>query len=82
MMLPYGMATHQSACIYHDGGHRIAIEFRVDGDFAVRRTSGTSFTSRINLPTKLASLLPFGLHDVDLTEDPEGLLILDLQTLE
>lgn len=81
MMLPGMMATQWSANIYHDGGHKIAVEFRVDGDYSVRQTSATSFTVRINMPRKLVPLIPFGRHDIQFTTDPEGFLVFDLQTL-
>lgn len=81
MMFPGMMATHWSANIYHDGGHKIAVEFRVDGDFAVRQTSATAFTVRINIPKKLVPLIPMGLHNMQPERDPEGLLVFDLQAL-
>lgn len=82
VMLPMALATHWAANIYHDGGSRIALEFEVGGDLVVRQTSPTASTVRINLPCKMAELIPFGLHSVDYTVDPEGKLILDLQTAE
>ena len=81
MMFPGMMATEWSANIYHDGGRKIAIEFRPDGDYAVRQTSATAFTVRINIPKKLVPLIPFGLHDIQPTKDPEGFLVFDLQEL-
>ncbi len=81
MMFPGMMATHWSANIYHDGGHKIAVEFRVDGDFAVRQTSASAFTVRINMPKKLVPLIPLGLHDMQIEQDPEGFMVFDLQTL-
>lgn len=81
MMFPGMMATHWSANIYHDGGHKIAIEFRIDGDYAVRQTSATAFTVRINMPKKLVPLIPFGLHNIQPISDPEGFLVFDLQAL-
>lgn len=82
VMLPMSLATHWAANIYHDGGSRIALEFEVGGDLVVRQTSPTASTVRINLPCKMAELIPFGLHSVDYTLDPEGKVILDLQTAE
>ena len=82
VMLPMALATHWAANVYHDGGSRIALEFEVGGDLVVRQTSPTASTVRINLPCKMAELIPFGLHSVDYTVDPEGKLILDLQTAE
>ena len=82
VMLPMALATHWAANIYHDGGSRIALEFEAGGDLVVRQTSPTASTVRINLPCKMAELIPFGLHSVDYTVDPEGKLILDLQTAE
>lgn len=82
VMLPMTMASHWSANVYHDGGSRIALEFEVGGDLVVRQTSPTASTVRINLPCTMAELIPFGLHSVDYTLDPEGKVILDLQTAE
>lgn len=81
MMFPGMMATHWAANIYHDGGHKIAVEFRIDGDYAVRQTSATAFTVRINVPKKLVPLIPIGLHNIRPVSDPEGFLVFDLQEL-
>lgn len=81
IMMPMDMAEYWSANIYHDGGTKIAVEFRVGGDYAVRRTSAGAFTVRINLPKRMAHLVPPGLNNVGFTRDPEGLIVIDLQTV-
>jgi hypothetical protein len=80
MMLPRDMVPHDRVSIYADGRGRIAFEFCIDGDYAVRPTSRTSYTMRVTIPKALAHLIPMGLHDADLNRDPEGFLILDPQT--
>lgn len=82
VMMPMRMASHWSANIYHDGGKKIAIEFRLCGDYAVRRTSDTAATVRINIPRKLVGLIPFGLHEIETQADPEGMIVIDLQAFE
>ncbi len=81
MMLPRDMATHDSVSIYSDKAGRIAFEFRVDGDYAVRQTSRTSYTVKVTIPKVLVQSIPMGLHDVDLERNADGWLILDPQTV-
>lgn len=76
MMLPADMAARDRVSIYADRQGRIAFEFSDFGEYAVRPTSATSFTVRINIPTTLAHLIPVGLHDVELERNAEGWLIL------
>jgi hypothetical protein len=81
LMLPSSMADGERVSIYADERGRIAFEFDIAGDYAVRATSRTSRTRRINIPKRLAPAIPFGLHDVDLQRTAEGWLVLDPQAL-
>lgn len=82
VMMPMTMAPYRAANVYHDGGSRIALEFGHVGDLAVRQTSPTASTVRINLPARMAPLIPFGLHSVSYEVDPEGKVIINIQTAE
>lgn len=81
MMLPRDMAEHDSVSIYADAKGRIAFEFRIDGDYAVRQTSRTSYTVKVTIPTTLAQSIPLGLSDVDLERNSDGWLVLDPSTI-
>lgn len=76
VMLPRDMVEEDRVSIYASKDGRIAFEFRVDGEYAVRPTSRTSYTMRITIPKPLVPLIPMGLHDVDLERSAEGWLIL------
>jgi len=78
IMMPAEMAPHKRVSIYHDGGSKIALEFRADGDFIVRRTSARSYTVRISIPKRLAGVVPFGIRDIVLKEDAEGFRVIEL----
>lgn len=81
LMLPRDMVHGDRVSIYTDKRGRIAFEFDITGEYAVRATSRTSYTRRITIPKALVHVIPFGLHDVDLERTGEGWLILDPQTL-
>ena len=80
-MLPRGMAEADRVSIYTDKQGRIAFEFDIAGDYAVRATSRTSQTRRITIPKALAPAIPFGLNDVQLERTAEGWLVLDPRTV-
>ena len=80
-MLPRAMVHGDRVSIYTDERGRIAFEFDITGDYAVRATSRTSQTRRITIPKLLAPAIPFGLHDVQLERTGEGWLVLDPQTV-
>lgn len=81
LMLPRDMVWEDRVSIYAGKDGRIAFEFSQFGEYAVRPTSSTSYTMRITIPKALTASIPFGLHDVDLTRNDEGWLILDPQTV-
>jgi hypothetical protein len=81
LMLPRDMADGDRVSIYTDRQGRIAFEFDIAGDYAVRATSRTSYTRRITIPKALTHAIPFGLHDVQLERSAEGWLILDPQAV-
>lgn len=76
LMLPRDMVSANRVSIYAGKDGRIAFEFDVAGDYAVRPTSRTSYTMRITIPKALAQSIRFGLNDVDLERNPDGWLIL------
>ena len=78
IMMPAEMASHRRVFIYHDGGSRIALDFNEKGDFAVRQTSARSYTVRVTIPKKLAGIVPFGLRNIDIKRDADGLYIIEL----
>ncbi len=81
LMVPRDMATGQRVSIYTSKDGKIAFEFGVGGDYAVRETSATSYTMRITIPKALCSMIPFGLNDVALERNSNGWLVLDPQTV-
>lgn len=78
VMMPVEMAKGERVSVYHDGGSRIALEFGIDGDFVVRRASHRSYSVRVTIPKKIAHVIPFGLRDVSLQPNGEGLWVIDL----
>jgi len=76
LMLPKDMALEDRVSIYADKKGRIAFEFSRFGEYAVRRTSRTSYTVKVTIPRALVASIPFGLTDVDLETNSEGWLIL------
>jgi len=79
--MPKDMAPMGRVSIYHDGGSRIAFQFDVAGEYAVRQTSKTSYTVKITIPREISGIIPFGLHDITLTSGAEGMLVLDLRQI-
>lgn len=78
IMMPASMAPQRRVSIYHDGGSRLALDFDADGDFAVRPSGPRGYTVRVNIPKKLAHVVPFGLRDVTFKASADGLAIIEL----
>ena len=76
LMLPRDMVWADRVSIYSGKDGQIAFEFCIDGDYAVRPTSRTSYTMRVTIPKALATRIPFGLHDVALDRNSDGWLVL------
>jgi len=78
VMMPVEMASGERVSVYHDGGSRIALQFGAEGDFVVRRASHRSYSVRVTIPRRIAHVIPFGLRDVSMRPNEDGLLVIDL----
>lgn len=81
LTMPSDMARGARVTIYK-AGNKIGFSFGDEGDFLVREPDKSSAVRRITIPSALAEMLPIGLHDVDLVEGPNGMLVLDCSAIQ
>ena len=80
MTIPDDMVTAERVSVYVSGD-KIGFKFCEGGEFMVRETDQKTKIRRITIPSALAPMLPFGMHDVDLTPGPDGMLVLNCGTI-
>jgi hypothetical protein len=78
LRLPRDIAKTRRVSIYHDGGHKIGLVFRDSGERSVGFSAGQYRI--VSIPRSLVDLIPFGTHEVTIS-DENGMRVIDLLTI-
>lgn len=75
-IIPEGEVHGSRASIYSDGNGKLAFRISDKGDFSAFKGKNQR-VAQVSIPARMASRIPFGTHDAEVTRDGD-MLVLDL----
>lgn len=81
LSIPDGIVAGERASVFISG-NAVGFLFGDDGEFVVRESDKRTGIRRMNIPSAVVHVVPFGVHEVDFLDGPDGMKVIDFDTIK